>query len=154
VRILHLRARRALADYDANRCVPTPELRERHRAALERFLACLAADDTRGLEALLSEDVRTVTDAAGEYTALAAPLAGREPVMRLYRVAAMHRRAAGYHTELRLVNGLPAALITLARAVRRQAPRSLLRCELAEDGRIRTVHAVLAPQKLARLFAS
>ena len=42
VRILHLRARRALEDYDAQRCVPTPELRERHRLALERFLALSA----------------------------------------------------------------------------------------------------------------
>ncbi len=47
-----------------------------------------------------------------------------------------------------------AALVTLARPVRRQAPRSLLRCELDAEGRIRLVHAVLAPQKLARLFAS
>lgn len=154
VRVLHLRARRALESYDAARCVPTPALQERHRAALERFLACLTAGDASGLEALLAEDVRTVTDAAGEYTALAAPLAGRAPVMRLYLVAAMHRREAGFATELRLVNGLPAALITLARPVRRQAPRSLLRCELDEGGRIRLVHAVLAPQKLARLFAS
>ena len=47
VRVLHLRARRALADYDQLRCVPTQELRERHRAALQRFLDCLQAPTRR-----------------------------------------------------------------------------------------------------------
>src|SRR5262245_24321390 len=149
VRILHLRARRALEEYDRNRCVPTPELRERHRAALERFLGCLAAQDAKGLEALLAESVHTVTDAAGEYTALATPLIGRARVARLYLMAALHRREGGTSNEIRLVNGLPAALVTLHRPVRRQAPRSLLRCELDDAGCIRIVHAVLAPRKLA-----
>jgi hypothetical protein len=35
--------------------------------------------------------------------------------------------------------------------VRRQAPRSLLRVELDEEGRIRVVYSILAPRKLARL---
>jgi RNA polymerase sigma-70 factor (ECF subfamily) len=150
-RVLHLRARRVLAPYDEARCIPTPELRARHAAALERFLACLQAQDARGLEALLTESVETVTDAAGEFTALTAPLAGRERVARLYLVAALHRREGGTRTEIRLVNGLPAALVTLLAPVRRQAPRSLLRCELDAAGRIRVVHAILAPRKLAGL---
>jgi RNA polymerase sigma-70 factor (ECF subfamily) len=154
VRVLHLRARRALEAYDKARCIPTPELRERHRVALQQFLDCLLAQDARGLEAILAESVHTVTDAAGEYTALATPLVGREKVARLYLVAALHRREVGMRTEIRLVNGLPAAVITLERPVRRQAPRSLLRCELDETGRIRLVHAVLAPRKLRALPAS
>jgi hypothetical protein len=35
--------------------------------------------------------------------------------------------------------------------VRRQAPRTLLRCELDGEGRIRLVQAILAPRKLAGL---
>jgi RNA polymerase sigma-70 factor (ECF subfamily) len=151
VRVLHLRARRALGAYDQARCIPTPELRERHRAALQRFLGCLLAEDARGLEALLAESVETVTDAAGEYTALATPLVRRARVARLYLMAALHRRAGGARTEIRLVNELPAALVTLERPVRRQAPRALLRCELDGEGRIRLVHAILAPRKLAAL---
>jgi RNA polymerase sigma-70 factor (ECF subfamily) len=154
LRVLHLRARRALAPYDAERSIPTPELRARHRAALERFLGCLEAQDARGLEALLAESVETVTDAAGEYTALAAPLVGRARVARLYLAAARERRAGGTRSEIRLVNGLPAALVTVLAPVRRQAPRSLLRCELDADGRIRLVQAVLAPAKLASLFGT
>jgi RNA polymerase sigma-70 factor (ECF subfamily) len=152
-RILHLRARRALADYDASRCVPTAELRERHRAALQQFLDCLTNQDVRGIEAILAESVRTVTDAAGEYTALATPLEGRARVARFYQMAALHRQAGGTHTEMRIVNGLPAAIITVLAPVRRQAPRSLLRCELDDAGHIVLVHAVLAPRKLASLIA-
>jgi RNA polymerase sigma-70 factor (ECF subfamily) len=151
VRLLHLRARRALEAYDGARCIPTAELRERHRAALQRFLDCLLAHDARGLEAILAESVETVTDAAGEYTALAAPLAGRARVARLYLVAALTRREGGVRAEIRLVNGLPAAVVSVDRPVRRQAPRALLRCELDGEGRIRLVQAILAPKKLAAL---
>jgi RNA polymerase sigma-70 factor (ECF subfamily) len=152
VRVLHLRARQALAAYDRNRCVPTPELVARHRGALEQLLGCLVAQDAGALETLLAESVHTLTDAAGEYTALASPLAGRARVGRFYLAAALQRRGPGTHTEVRLVNGLPAALITLERPVRRQAPRTLLRCEIDADGRIVLVHAILAPRKLAALL--
>ncbi len=151
VRVLHLRARRTLEAYDKARCIPTPELRERHRTVLQRFLDCLFDQDARGLEAILAESVHTVTDAAGEYSALATPLAGRARVARLYLMAALHRQAGGTRTEILLANGLPAAMITLDRPVRRQAPRTLLRCELDEEGRIDLVQAILAPRKLAAL---
>src|SRR5262249_8978085 len=117
----------------------------------QRFLACLLAQDARGLEALLAESVQTVTDAAGEYTALATPLIGRARVARLYLMAALHRQQGGTSSEILLVTGLPAAIVTLRQPVRRQAPRSLLRCELDEQGRIGLIHAVLAPRKLAAL---
>ena len=151
VRVLHLRARRALEEYDKSRCIPTPELLAQHRSALDRLLGCLLSQDAQGLEALLAESVHTVTDAAGQYTALATPMAGRARVARFYLMAALQRRGPDTRIEVRLVNGLPAALITLARPVRRQAPRTLLRCELDDGGRIRLVHAVLAPRKLAAL---
>ncbi len=151
VRVLHTRARATLAGYDRERCIPTPELQTRHRDALDRFLGCLLTQDTRGLEALLAESIHTVTDAAGEYTALATPMAGRARVARFYLAAAQMRRGPGTHIEVRLVNGLPAALITLDHPVRRQAPRTLLQCQLGDDGRIRVVHTVLAPRKLAAL---
>jgi RNA polymerase sigma-70 factor (ECF subfamily) len=151
VRVLHMRARRALEGYDLHRCVPTPELRERHRAVLQRFVDCLQAGDARGIEEILGASVETVTDAAGEYTALATPLAGRERVARLYLMAARMRAEGGVRTEIRTVNGLPAALVTVLQPVRRQAPRTLLRCELDAEGRIRLVQAILAPAKLASL---
>jgi RNA polymerase sigma-70 factor (ECF subfamily) len=127
---------------------PAAALRERHRAALERFLACLLAQDARTLEVLLAESVRATTDAAGRYTALARPLAGRGAVARLVLRAAAMRRAASPSYEIRQVNGLPAILIALAAPERRQAPRTVLSLDVDADGRIRALYAVLAPRKL------
>ena len=151
VRVLHHRARSAMSAYDARRCVPTPALRERHRAALAAFVAALEAQDGARVEALLAESARTFTDADGAYTALAVPLEGRDRVARLYLVATLHRQQGGTRFETRVVNGLPAVLVTVEHPVRRQAPRTLLRCELDATGRIELVQAVLAPRKLAAL---
>ena len=148
VRVLHLRARRALAPYDEARSVPTAELRALHAETLARMLSCLLAQDAAGLEALFTEAIETRTDSAGEYTAVAAPMIGRHRVARLYLVAARNRQQAGARTELVTVNGLPAALITLARPARRQAPRTLIQIEIDAAGRIRRIHTVLASRKL------
>jgi RNA polymerase sigma-70 factor (ECF subfamily) len=151
VRVVHLRARRAMANYDASRHVPDAESRARHRVALERFLACLAAQDTRALEALLSESVRTTTDAGGAYTALAAPMDGRARIARFYLRATANRVTGGPSVEVRIVNGMPAAVIALARPVRRQAPLTVLFLEFDAADQVRAVHTVLAPSKLARV---
>jgi RNA polymerase sigma-70 factor (ECF subfamily) len=151
VRVLHLRARGAMENYDRARCIPTPELRARHRAALERFLSCLLSQNVRELESLLAESVRTVTDGGGEYTALTTPLCGRARVARFYLRAALNRVSGGPASEIRLLNGLPAIVITLARPVRRQAPRTVISLQLAPDGRIEAIQTVLAGRKLATL---
>lgn len=151
VRILHLRARRAMAAYDAARSVPTAVLRDRHRAVLDRLLGCLAAQDVAGLEELLAESVRTATDAAGEYSALRAPLAGRAEVARFYLRAAANRAPGGPSVEIRMVNGLPAAVVRLARPIRRQAPLLVIALRLDRAGRVAAIHTVLAPAKLARI---
>jgi RNA polymerase sigma-70 factor (ECF subfamily) len=151
VRVLHLRARRALEAYDRARCLPGAELRERHRAALERLLGALLAQDEASLASLLVESVEAATDGGGAYTALRAPLRGRARVARFFLRAALHRRGSGPSVGIRLVNGLPAAVIALASPVRRQAPLTLLRCEPDPEGRILAIQAVLAPRKLRAL---
>jgi RNA polymerase sigma-70 factor, ECF subfamily len=151
VRVLHLRARRTLASYDLTRCIPTDELRVRHQAALEQLLGALGAQDGRALEDLLAETVRTVTDGGGEYTALPAPLICRSRVARFYLRAALNRAAGGPTWQIRLVNGLPAALITLALPVRRQAPLTMMGVQLAADGRVQAIYTVLASAKLLRV---
>ncbi len=108
VRVLHLRARRAMSAYDRTRSLPSERVRERHRAILHRFLSCLATQDVAGLELLLAESVRTATDSAGEYSALLAPLGGRRAVARFYVQAAANRAPGGPSVEVRTVNGLPA----------------------------------------------
>ena len=151
VRVLHLRARQALASYDLGRTVPTEELRARHRSILAALLGALAGQDVRALEALLTDGVRTTTDGGGEYTALAVPLCGRTRVARFYLQAALNRAAGGVTTELRLLNGLPGAVLTLARPVRRQAPLTVMALSVTSDGRIDEIRTILASRKLARL---
>jgi RNA polymerase sigma-70 factor (ECF subfamily) len=145
VRIIHHRARRAMREYDGTRCRGARDLETRR--ALEELLRCLVTQDAAGLEALLTESVRTITDGGGEYNALHAPMIGRPRVAQLHlRVA--RRRAPGSRIEVRSLNGAPALVIQYASSERRQAPRAVLRCELTPDGRIRELHVVLASRKL------
>jgi RNA polymerase sigma-70 factor (ECF subfamily) len=101
VRVLHHRARRALERVDVD-VVASPAVRERQRGALERFLVCLMQQDAAGMEALLTADVRSLTDAGGHYTALRQPLVGRAAVIRFHLETA-RRRSPLSRTELRLV---------------------------------------------------
>lgn len=150
VRLTHLRARRAMQAYDRNRCRPTRALQVRTQEALQELLRCLVTQDAAALERLLAASVRTMTDGGGEFTALPRTLVGRSAVAVLHlRVA--RRRAAGARIEIRTVNGLPAAVIEYAAALRRQAPRAVLCCALAPDGRIAALHSVLASRKLTAM---
>jgi hypothetical protein len=69
-------------------------------------------------------------------------------VARFYLRAALKRAAGGSTWQIRLVNGLPAVLITLARPVRRQAPLTMMGVQLAVDGRVQALQTVLASAKL------
>lgn len=151
VRVIHHRARKAMEGYDADRRAPTTELQAKTREVLDRFLDCLARQDASGLEALLAEDVRTVTDSGGTYTALREPMTGRAKVARLYLQAAKMRQEAGLSMEIRQVNGLPAALIQLENPERNQAPRTIIRFDMDDSGKIKHLYSVLAPSKLATI---
>lgn len=147
VRVIHHRARRRLEAVQAD---PRP-LREVAAAtllALGAFVDCLVRQDADGLRTLLTESVRTVTDANGEYTALNVPLVGPRRVARFHLETA-RRRLPISRTEVRWVNGLPALVIETAATRARMAPRIVLRCEIDRDGRIRELHSILSPRKLS-----
>ena len=146
VRVLHHRARRRLAAAHAD---PRPrgDVAAATERALQAFLDCLARQDVRGLEALLTESVRTVTDGGGEYTALRGPLAGRGRVIRFHLETA-RRRGPISRVAMRSVNGLPALVIETTPLRPQMGPRVVLRCEVDPDGRIRELQAVLASRKL------
>ena len=148
VRVVLHRARKAMRSYDRSRSRPTRALEDQTRRVIEEFMRCLVQQDVAGVARLLADDVRTLTDGGGEYTALHEPLVGCPQVMRLYLQVA-RRRIAGARFDIRLVNGLPAVVIEFASTVRRQAPCALLQCELDSEGRIGELHAVLGPRKLA-----
>jgi RNA polymerase sigma-70 factor (ECF subfamily) len=147
VRITLHRARRTMRDYDRTKRVSTSAHQKETERLLSQFVRCLVEQDVAGVEALLAESVRTITDGGGEFTALHGPMVGREEVMQLHlRVA--KRRAAGARIELRQINGEPALLIEYASAEAKQAPRALMRCELDSSGRIVELHTILATRKL------
>jgi RNA polymerase sigma-70 factor (ECF subfamily) len=150
VRVLHHRARKALAAYDAAPCRPDAALIAKHRAALEALVKSLVTQDVASLIALLREDATTTTDAGGEFNALRGVRRGRTGVARFHlRVA--RNRGAGARIVPCVANGLPALAISFARAGARQAPRVLMRCELDASGRIAAIHSVLATRKLGRV---
>jgi len=149
VKTTHHRARRAMAAYNGARCPPTPARQAATGAALARFLDALQRDDVSALEALLAEDVRSVTD-GGEYPAAHRSLDGRRRVLELFR--GLVRKSAGrFVATARMLNGLPAVLIEFRDHGPRFAPRTVLRCEIDAAGRITALHVVSASRKLTAL---
>jgi RNA polymerase sigma-70 factor (ECF subfamily) len=146
VRVLHHRARRRLAEAQLD---PRPlrEVSADTQRALQAFVDCLNRQDVRGLEALLTASVRTITDGGGEYTALHAPLTGLDRVIRFHLETA-RRRGPISRVAMRTVNGLPALVIETTPLRPQMAPRVVLRCEIDADGRIRELHSILASRKL------
>lgn len=147
VKTTHHRARRAMLDYDRQRCRPTLDLQERTREVLGRFMSAITSQDVASVESLLAEGVRALNDGGGEVLAALNPVVGRDRVVRLY-LGLSRKLPAGRSFEVRTVNGLPACFIELEDAGRRVASRLVIRCDLDADGRIRELHIVLAPQKL------
>jgi RNA polymerase sigma-70 factor (ECF subfamily) len=144
-RTVHLRARRALAGYDARRR-PIDAVRGRLEAeTLRKFLACVTAGDVAGVEAMLAKDARAVSDSAGEFHSNRVPVVGRRKVAALLVgvVKGLERRRA----EVRLLNGHP-ALIAEREPKAGFGPRWVTQLELDEGGRITSVYTVLATRKL------
>jgi RNA polymerase sigma factor (sigma-70 family) len=152
VKTTHHRARRRMAAYDRRRALPTRERQARTRAALERFVAALAAADLPALEALLAESVRATSDGGGEFHAARVPIVGRTRVARFHwNIARRRTAAAPPSVELRMLNGLPALVIGLADRARGEAARFVIRADVDDDGRIIALDSILATAKLSAL---
>jgi RNA polymerase sigma-70 factor (ECF subfamily) len=151
VRIIHHRARRAMDAYDRRQSRPTAAQRERTAKALQRFLALLSAGDVHGIERMLAADVRTVTDANGEFTALSHPLVGRLRVAKFFAQFSESRRRDEIVFAIRQVNGLPAADIEVASPRGRRPPRLMLSVDLNANGDIVNIWVIASSSKLASL---
>jgi RNA polymerase sigma-70 factor (ECF subfamily) len=147
VKTTHHRARRRMAEYDAMRVRPTGALHRATREALERFLGSLGSGDTAAVEALLSEDVRSLADSGGEYAAARDVIRGRGRVAGLY--VGLARKLGVSRAEVRVVNGLPAVVAEFTRVPPGWPPRALIQCELDERGLIRRIYSVSASRKLS-----
>jgi RNA polymerase sigma-70 factor (ECF subfamily) len=148
VKTTHLRARRAMRNYDRNRLGRSSTAREKE--ALERFLDCLARGDSAGLEGLLAADVVGMGDGGGVYAASPRPLVGREAVMRLY-LGTSRRLSAAVRVDFATLNHRPALVVDTPGAPAGRAPRSVLLVHVDADGRIARLYSVLAPAKLEAL---
>ncbi|TFH19588.1 MAG: sigma-70 family RNA polymerase sigma factor, partial [Myxococcales bacterium] len=151
VRVVLHRARTVMRSYNGAPCRPDDGLEERTRRVLESFMRCLAEQDVDGLAELLADNVRTVTDPDGTYTAVKRPLSGRHAVSRLY-LSVAKRRMKVANFDICVANGLPVVVVNFAESERQQAPCALIHCELDSEGLIREIDTVLGPRKLADIL--
>jgi len=151
VRIIHHRARRVMESYDRRQSRPTVPQGKRTEKALQQFLALLAAGDVHGIERMLATDVRTVTDANGEFTALFRPLVGRVRVAKFFAQFSERRRRGQVAFAIREINGRPTADITVAAPQGRRPPRLLLSVDLDPAGDIVNIWVIASSSKLARI---
>lgn len=83
----------------------------------------------------------------GEVRAALNPIRGRDKVLRFYTKTLEHQRPIA-HVTMRMLNGLPALLIEYADQQERHASQLVHYVDIGPDGRIHTLHAVLASRKL------
>ena len=149
VKVIHHRARGAMARYDAARAPLDAALRGKTRAALEAFLGALASGDAEAAARLLAPDARAQTDAGGEYVAALLPVEGKDRVLRF--LVNLARKSQVSTFEVRELNGLPALVADVSERPTRWAPRFVLWTEVDARGRIAHVRIVLADRKLTAL---
>lgn len=151
VKVLLLRARRKMKDYDKNTAAITPERQSATRRALEQFLLYLGSRDAEGLERLLAEDVISLSDGGGEVSAALHPIRGRAKVVRLILGLAAKGNATG-RVSFRTLNGSAAVLFEDLESSTTAATRYTVHIEVDDFGRIRCLNAVLAPSKLSAVL--
>lgn len=178
VKVAHLRARRAMLDYEAGRpggpCdadrgptgigdVARPramaEVREKTWKALGHFTEALAGGDLSRMESLLAADCRATSDGGGEFYAALNPVLGARDVARF--VVGIFTKYGGTPSVRPVtVGGLPALLVEMddreatARArvdLSRVARRFLMQVDVDAEGRITRLYSVLATRKLTHV---
>jgi RNA polymerase sigma factor (sigma-70 family) len=151
VKTIHLRARKAMAEYDAARSVPTRDAREKNKAALEGLIGALLSNDIEQIETLLAKDALGLSDGGGQYHAATVPIFGGIKVAK-FLLGVTKKRGPPDDVQIRLLNGFPALVAYYpASKDKRLAPVTVVRVDLGADGRIRAVHSVQADRKLTAL---
>lgn len=146
VRTTHLRARRAMSAYDAERALSPRGKPEAAQLALEKFLQSVSAGDVAAVEALLAADVRALADGGGEYHSHTRPVIGRTKVAALW-LGLAKRSAPATRIDRRILNGQPAFVIE--RPARPGfAPRIVITADVDAEARITRIYTVLASRKL------
>jgi RNA polymerase sigma factor (sigma-70 family) len=140
------RARRRIAAGGWARGVPSAARRAEGAELARRFFEAADGGDLDALLGMLAPDVVFQPDGGGKGQALAAPLHGRERVVRL--LAGLSRRGRFLGTSLRLawVNGQPGAVGYDAEG----RVFTVFELDIA-DGVIQAIRAVVNPDKLGHL---
>jgi RNA polymerase sigma-70 factor (ECF subfamily) len=152
VKTTHHRARKAMSAYDGARVIPTESLQKATRHALVQFLKCLERNDVAGVEALLAQDVRTVTDGGGEFRAALRPIIGRDKVMRFY--FAINPKRGETFVTFALLNGAPGVIASVPGATGTSAPRYAITVDLNRDRKIAHIYVVFAARKLTAIASA
>lgn len=108
------------------------------------FLSALAMGDIDQIERLLAEDAVLYSDGGGKATAARNPIFGADRIAR-FLAGVLSKQPAGLQRRPAYINGEPGVLLLLD-----GQPYTTLAVECA-DGRVRAVHSVRNPDKLAHL---
>jgi DNA-directed RNA polymerase specialized sigma24 family protein len=127
-------ARAALAPYFAARTIPTAALAERNQRALAILLAAIERNDVPAATDALADDAVALVDGGGRVKAALGALHGAE----IAKLVLSEQKALW-------VNGLPAVVCAFGDRA------ALVRCDSDGDARVRALHVVANPLKLARL---
>ncbi|HUN29520.1 MAG TPA: RNA polymerase sigma factor SigJ [Alphaproteobacteria bacterium] len=138
VRRLASRARRAIHDGTPRRIAPPPAADELR----ERFTSAVLSGDIAQLTAILTEDVRLISDGGGKKPAAIKPLYGGDHVGR-FLIGVTRKGAAGAEVRPASINGLPGFLLVADGAL-----EGLWALETRGE-RIATIYVTRNPEKLA-----
>jgi len=147
VKVLLLRARRKMTEYDKRRPLSSAVKEQATRRALEQFLLYLGARDAAGLERLLAEDVVNLSDGGGEVDAARRPIIGRSKVLRLI-LGLAKKSLVNPRFVVRVLNSFSSIIVEDIATRSTAAERYTIHFDVNEFGQIRGLYAVLAPSKL------
>jgi RNA polymerase sigma-70 factor (ECF subfamily) len=147
VKVLLLRARRKMKEYDKTRTLSSSVREQATQRALEQFLLYLGARDAAGLERLLAEDVVNLSDGGGEVDAARRPIVGRSKVLRLI-IGLAKKSLVKPRFVVRRLNTLPSVIVEDIATRSTAANRYTIHFDVNDRGEIRGLYAVLAPSKL------
>jgi len=153
VKVIHHRARQALAPYEAERAQtrPTPEVARSAAATLQRFVAALAAGDESALASLFAEGVEAWSDGAREFLASRRVVGSARLVAKMY-LGLAKKTSPVERVAFRMLNGVP-ALVAERTAHPGEAARFVIACDVDTEGRIVRLYNVLATKKLSAVGA-